>query len=125
MPDNPVPLDVQFHYIKSNFFRVLHVDGMIGGPTPAGLIFLSLYNERGAIPQITVHDVTEGGEVGPERMNDRVTKQGIVREVEVGLIMSVETATSVVAWLQEKIDVAKKMRAAMEAEGKSNESSVH
>ena len=125
MPDSTVPSSLSFYYIKSNFFRVLHVDGLIGGPTPSGLIFVSLYNERAAIPQITTHDITEGGQIGTEHLDERVSKKGVVREVEVGLVMSVETASSVVAWLQEKIDLTTKMRSTKEEEKDANEPSVH
>ncbi len=109
MPEEP-PTVVQFHYIKSNFFRVLHVDGAVGNVTPGGLIFVGFYNERAAIPQVMIHEVTDAGQVGIERQGERVGKKGIVREVEVGAMMSAETATSLIAWLQEKIDLIHKLR---------------
>lgn len=115
---------VKFHYVKSNAFRVVHVDGAIGGITPAGLIFASLYSERGAIPQIMVHDVTDAGQVGAERPEERISKEGIVREVEVGAIMGVETATSFVKWLQDQIDLLKKLKSGTEQEKEKN-ASIH
>ena len=30
------PVTVSFDYIKSNYFRVIHVDGIFGGGVPAG-----------------------------------------------------------------------------------------
>ena len=51
MPSSELP-SVKFHYIKSNSFRVLHVDGSLGGITPGRNIFVSLFSERGALPQI-------------------------------------------------------------------------
>lgn len=110
-----MPTVVPFHYIKSNFFRVLHADGAVGNITPSGLIFMGFYSERSAIPQMMVHDITESGQVGSEHPDERVGKKGIVREVEVGATMSVETATSIVAWLQEKIDIIQKLRKAAES----------
>jgi hypothetical protein len=121
-----MPTSVPFHYIKSNLFRVIHTDGAVGNIAPSGLIFVGLYSERSAIPQIMVHDLTEAGQVGPERTSERVGKTGIVREVEVGATMSVETAISFVAWLQEKIDLLQKIRkTAQEQEKAKNESAVH
>jgi hypothetical protein len=119
MPDDTPPV-VQFHYIKSNLFRVVHTDGAIGNVTPSGLIFVGLYSERAAIPQIMVHEITEAGQVGPERLDERVTKKGIVREVEVGATMSVETATSVITWLQEKIDLVHKLKKTAELDKSKN-----
>ena len=119
MPDE-TPTVVPFHYIKSNLFRVVHTDGALGNVTPGGLIFVGFYSERGPIPQVMVHEVTEAGQVGPERQDERVSKKGIVREVEVGAMMSAETATSFIAWLQEKIDLIHKLRKTAELEKPKN-----
>jgi hypothetical protein len=108
------PTTVPFHYIKSSFFRVVHTDGVLGSVTPAGLIFVAVYSERVAIPQTMVHEITESGQVGTERQEEQVGKKGIVREVEVGAMMSVDTATHIVTWLQEKIDLVRKMQATSE-----------
>jgi len=121
-----MPTSVPFHYIKSNLFRVIHTDGAVGNIAPSGLIFVGLYSERSAIPQMMVHDVTETGQVGPERLSERLSKNGIVREVEVGATMSVETAITFVAWLQEKIDLLQKIKkTAAEQEKTKNESAVN
>jgi hypothetical protein len=105
-----MPTSVPFHYIKSNSFRVIHTDGAVGNVTPGGLIFVGFYSERSAIPQMMVHEITEGGQVGSEHLEERVSKKGIVREVEVGATMSVEVAQTIVAWLQERIDLIHKLR---------------
>lgn len=120
-----MPTSVPFHYIKSNLFRVIHVDGAVGSIAPSALIFVGLYSERSAIPQIMVHDVTETGQVGPERVSERVGKTGIVREVEIGATLSMETAITLVAWLQEKIDFIQKIRKHAEQEKAKNESAVN
>lgn len=107
---NESPAKVAFNYIKSNSFRVAHVDGAIGHVTPAGLIFAGLYSERTAIPQVMVHQITEAGQVGAESASERLGKEGIVREVEVGAMMSLETATALVTWLQSQIELIQKLR---------------
>jgi|SRR5712664_198872 hypothetical protein len=122
MPDE-TPNTVPFHYIKSNQFRVLHADGVVGSVTPVGLIFLGLYSERAAIPQMMVHELTDAGQVGAEHLDERVGKKGIVREVEIGATMSIETATSIISWLQEKIDLVQKLRKTAEV-GKPKNASM-
>ena len=72
-----------------------------------------------------IHDMTEGGQIGAEHIDERVSKQGIVREVGVGLILSVETAASIVGWLQDKINLINKLKAPPEPGKETNESSVH
>jgi|SRR5271156_1348619 len=115
------PTAVPFHYIKSNQFRVLHSDGAIGSVTPSGLIFMGFYSERAAIPQVLVHEITEGGQVRAEP-DERIGKKGIVREIEVGAIMSAEVATTLVAWLQERIDFVHKLRKTAELDKAPNAS---
>jgi len=117
-----MPASVPFHYIKSNAFRVTHADGVVGSVTPAGLIFIGLYSERSPIPQMMVHEITDAGQVGAEHLDERVSKKGIVREVEIGAMMSAEVATSFIAWLQEKIDLIHKLRKNAEMEKPQNAS---
>ena len=40
------PTRVRFHYLKSQLWRVVHVDGAIGGITPRGMIHAALYSEE-------------------------------------------------------------------------------
>src|SRR5262245_56341008 len=95
------PQRIRFHYIKSNLFRVVHVDGALGSVTPRGLIHCAIYSERAAIPQSTEQDISPEG-----RLSDVVSregKEGIVREVDVDLIMTKETAVEIRDWLSARI----------------------
>lgn len=95
------PSSVTFHYIKANDFRVVHVDGAIGGITPRGLIHAAIYNERAAIPQTVVNSLNTDGLVG-EVMEVNV-KPGIVREMQVDLLLDRDAAESLRIWLGEKV----------------------
>ena len=81
------PTEVSFDYIKSNIFRVIHADGAFGGLAPNGNIHMALYNERQAIPTQMVYAL-EGIGLGPEIKGKRKGRGGLVREVEVDVIMS-------------------------------------
>jgi hypothetical protein len=72
------------------------VDGVIGGVTPTGDIFASLFSQRPAIPTLTVQTVNERGDLGEEIVSARVSKDGIVREMEVGLAMRPEIVEALV-----------------------------
>jgi hypothetical protein len=100
---------IEFHYIKSSFFRVVYAEGAYGGLTPRGKIYFSLYNERPAIPRRTEMQFSEDGEtaVGPERITD--TRGGIVREVEAEILMDVSAAVEFHNWLGERIQQWKAM----------------
>jgi hypothetical protein len=94
---------IRFHYIKSNDFRVVHSDGIFGGLTPSGDIFFSLFSQRPPIPQITVQAIKETGELGDEILAERVSKDGIIRQLEVGISMRPDVAEAMVKWLQDRL----------------------
>jgi hypothetical protein len=102
-PDNLPPGTVTYHYIKGNFFRVVHADGAIGGLTPNRSIFLSLFSERGAIPQIVEQALNADGTLGDEKK--RVGKEGLVREVEVGVMLSGPAAKRIADWLLKQVQI--------------------
>jgi len=110
---------IRFHYIKSPGFRVLHVDGAVGGITPRGMIHLATYSERGAIPRILEQSfsVDRGTPIEPE---PRVieARDGIVREMEADLVMTLNTAIEVRDWLNTHI--AKLEELAKQKKGDTN-----
>jgi hypothetical protein len=102
---------VSFHYIKSNHFRIVHADGAHGGLQPRGHIEIFFFSERFPIPRLTVNPVTDDGKLGDEIRSEREVRDGVVREVEVGVFMNVHEARSLVQWLQDKIAEHEKMTA--------------
>lgn len=121
MPDEKTeqpPAQVAFHYIKSNGFRTLHGDGIIGSVTPRGLIHFAVYTERPAIPQIVVHEVDSQGKVG-NVVGSPMGRDGIVRELEVDIVLDLRTAQSFREWLDTRLEEAEKMHAALKAADKA------
>ncbi len=103
-PEKPV---VIYHFIKSNLFRVVHADGAHGGFTPQGFIQMNFYSERFPIPRETHHRLEKNL---PEILEERVVRKGAVREVEVGVVMDLGTATSLVKWLNTNIKRLKEVQ---------------
>jgi hypothetical protein len=101
-----VPGTVAFDYIKSYQFRVVHADGVWGGVTNQGNVQIVFFSERQAIPRRIVHRVEEDRTLGPEIEEERVTRGGFVREVEVDVVMNISTAIALRDWLNEKIRFA-------------------
>jgi hypothetical protein len=95
---------VQFHYLKSSAFRVVHADGVFGGVSPGGFIFMSLFSERPPIPDTTTHEVKDG-RIGDELTEERISRNGIVRELEVGVVLDLRTAAALHDWLAQKIEL--------------------
>lgn len=58
-----------------------------------------------ADPEAGGHAVSETGELGEEVRDERVVRDGVVREVEAECLMTLETAKLVHRWLGEKIEL--------------------
>ena len=112
---------IKFHYEKSNLFRVIHMDGAVGGLTPTLDLFVSIYNQRAPIPKITVQKVSPGGQLGDELIEERVQREGVFREVEVGLVMNLNVAKALHVWLTDKIELAEKTQQQIGAEQRQTE----
>jgi hypothetical protein len=92
---------VTFHYIKSPSYRVIHVDGALGGVTPSGMLHFSLYSERPAIPRKVTHFLDEKGRLSG--VQEIEAREGVVREMDVDAVMTLESARALHQWLGEKI----------------------
>jgi hypothetical protein len=102
--------EVVFDYIKGEFFRVIHADGMIGGPTPQGNLHIAFFSERPPIPKRTVQTVTALGALGapvPEKMVVRDCT--VVREMDVDVMMTFQVAEQFHQWLGQTLDEMKKL----------------
>jgi non-canonical (house-cleaning) NTP pyrophosphatase len=93
---------IKFTYIKNNNYSVHHVDGAYGGITPKGDITLNFFSERFPIPNTVTHELIDGKTLGKEI--DKVSKEGIIREIECGIIINLDTARSINKWLIDKIN---------------------
>lgn len=90
---------VVFHYIKSNLFRVIHLDGVIGSITPTQFIHMALYSERPAIPQRMTHPVSMKAGLGEPIASETVSREGYVREIDMDVMMNLASAQALHGWL--------------------------
>jgi hypothetical protein len=103
MAKAPVPpKEIEFDFVKSNFFRVIRADGAFGGVSPQGAIHMAVYSERQPIPTKTVHKF-EGMQLGPEIRSKRQGRKAIVREVEADIVLELGQAIILRDWLGAKI----------------------
>jgi hypothetical protein len=97
---------LRFHFIKSNYFRVVDLDGIFGGIGPRGDINMNFFAERGPIPKAITHSIDmDTGLLGDELIEERDAKDGLIREVEFSASIDMSTAKSLISWLQEKVDI--------------------
>lgn len=89
---------------------MIHVDGAIGGPSPNGHLVVSFFSERAPIPQQTEHRVQlvagqkDAGVIGDEIPESRISRDAIVREVEVSLVLDYKTALTIHRWLGSRLE---------------------
>jgi hypothetical protein len=97
---------IRFFYEKGKYFRVAHVDGVIGGLTPTRDVFVSIYSQRVALPQTIDQTITPDGKLGA--VVGKSGKEGIFREMEIGLVMSPEVANQIAEFLRDHARAAQK-----------------
>ena len=96
---------VKFNFVKSNLFRVIHVDTVWGALTPSlNGINMNLCSERFPVPQQVVYRLEADGSSEKEINEERIQNDDIEWEVEVSAIMSIETAKALIKWLQNMVD---------------------
>ncbi len=103
-----IPSEITFHFKKSNLFRVIHVDGAVGNLTPKGNVFMTMYSERASLPDWARHQIVEGGRIG-EQAELHTESLGIMRELEVGMIIDLPTAKALISWLSNMINQAESL----------------
>ena len=102
MSDEPKITEIKVHQVKSGLFRNIHVSGAFGGMTPQGDLHVALYSERTPIAQEITLMVGQDGTFVDEDREKRIQREGLLRELEVGLVMSPEVAEVIGQWLMER-----------------------
>jgi hypothetical protein len=95
--------EIDFHQKRLENYRTYYIDGIFGGITPRGLLALECFIERKSTPTRIKYLIKDSGELGAETERDDETK-GLLREIECGLIIDINTAKSLVKWLSQKIE---------------------
>lgn len=102
-----IPEKVKIEFVKSNLFRVIHVDSVWGGLTPNGdSINMNLCSQRFPIPQQAVFELDQDGGFDKEISEERIQNDDIEWEVEISAIMDIETAKELIKWLQSMVQQA-------------------
>jgi len=109
--DEPVKFTVD--YIKSNLWRVIYAEGVWGCVTGSRNIHMAFWNSRDAIPRQITYEFDDEGEVEEVARDVRADQ---IRELDVGVLMSVEAAKSFREWLDEMIKEAEQQEVAEEEE---------
>ena len=98
-PDKKIA-ELVLNYIKADNFHSVLSTGVIGGITINSLIDLNFFTDRVTIPKSVTLEVDENGQ---QKEISRDTKTGVIREVQFGVLMDVNTAKTLVEWLNNNI----------------------
>lgn len=106
--EKPPSMSVRFKQQESNQFRIIHTDGVFGGPTPGGLLYVTVYSQIPPLPSEVTQEVLPGGALGKEI--GRVSGMAIERRLEAGLIMDLTMAKAMRDWLTTQIAALEDIR---------------
>lgn len=113
MADTPQPTgkgQTEFHHVKSAAFRVVYADGVIGGVSPRGnLLRMVFFCETRPLPDsVTYEHETTGAAIKMSKEISRAGKKGILRELEVDVMMPLTSAIEFREWLTKRIEEMEK-----------------
>ena len=101
---------LRIEYKKSQAFRVIHADGAYGGTSPRLQLFIAFYSERFPIPTVLTYETSETGAPVRELTAERESKEGLFREVEVGVTLDINAAKGFLDWLTARVAELEKKR---------------
>jgi hypothetical protein len=94
------PKELRFVYEKARHHRTLHADGAWSAVTPHAEVQISFYNDLRRMPVSVALPIREDDSVGPE---EPLEISDLVREVDITVVMNIETAKAAVAILNQMI----------------------
>lgn len=93
------PTQIGIYYQRSRHYRTVHADGAQLGVTPRGGIQFRLFSDQKPFPDFVMHRITAEGNLGEPI--EEVIKEGAIREVDVNVVMDINTAISFASALQQ------------------------
>ena len=104
---------LKFKYIFSDDYNPVYVNGAQGGVNPQGEIVANFYLERLALPNSQTQVVTPTGVLGEVIDTDpKDLNQSFVRFVKSGIVMNLQSAKGIHAWLGSLIEQCEKVQKA-------------
>ncbi len=94
--------NIKIRYLKAYDYKASLATGVYGGITANGMINANFFTDRTILPDSQLIEVDDKGvPIGlPKDQKDG----DLLREVQTGILMDVNTAKVIVAWLDSKIE---------------------
>ena len=101
------PRPVTFAYRRSTEYRLVAITGAYGGPMPAGLVKMDLFVEYGTTPDSIQYERHDDGKL--EEVSRTPSEQVIIRDVQAGVVMTIDAAENIGRWLLEKAQQSREL----------------
>ncbi|MGV8057871.1 MAG: hypothetical protein AB2L12_07620 [Smithellaceae bacterium] len=95
---------ITFKYVHPDNLRDLYANGIYGGVTPRGELYIHFYSERHPIPKKATHKIDDHGVLSTD--GDVEIGGDVVRLVQSSVILDIGTAIALKDWLIEQINYA-------------------
>lgn len=104
---------VKFKYLFDKSYNPVYCTGGFGGITPKNEIVLNFFMERQPIPYSETREINPDGTLGSlidiEPNNDLESVQ-VIRNVETGIIIDLDTAKDIYTWLGNNIKIIEEQK---------------
>lgn len=100
-PATNLPEAIDFFFEFDKDFKIIGSNGAWGGMTPQGDFRIDFFVESVAVPQRVRYKVNANGALGQEF--EREPEKRLVRQMQVGVLLSVDTAERVANFILERI----------------------
>jgi hypothetical protein len=104
------------NYVKSFVYREIACDGALGGPTPQKKLWVAFYTERYPLPKEVEQSLIKTAVPHEFELDNSVppvvidSKKGLVRNVEFGVYLSLDSAERLYTWLGANIESLKAIK---------------
>jgi hypothetical protein len=95
---------LDFHHVESAGFRTTYASGVVASLSLNGMVNLTFYIDRAPTPDLITYKI-DGNKIGAE--TNRIVRSGVLRELQQGILVDVQTATNIIKVLQQMIDMHK------------------
>jgi hypothetical protein len=97
-------------FFRAPFFRTIQADGAWGRISPANSIHLSLFNDCGPLPAVAHHKIGADGKLSGGMSLSIQPGTDLIRQVEVDVVLSLESAKAVRDTLENFIKILEDMK---------------
>ncbi len=109
MPDEiKIPKEVEIFFEEDPNYKLIAANGMWGGVTTKADFRLDFFVESVGVPESIKHRVTPEGIIGDEISRNPPPK--IVRQLQVGILLSVDNAEAMANFIKDRVTEFRKLQ---------------